>query len=255
MQASPTLDTAGTAPRAATRAPAAGRRVIDAPTRMAHWLFAFGFLGAYVTAESERWRLLHVTLGYIVAGVLVFRLLYGLFGPRASGLGVLANRFKGFVTWLRTTVQMRPTAASHWRQGLTVTLGAGIVAMLLLVLPLTLSGYATYEEWGGPWIGEWLEETHEFFANALLALVLAHLALIAALSWVRRRNQAMPMITGRTEGQGPDLVKANRAWLAGLLLLAVLAFGAWQWQSSPQGLLPDSSVTGHRHGDRHGDDD
>lgn len=40
---------------------------------MFHWLFALSFVGAYLSAESEHWRLLHVTLGYSFAGLLVFR--------------------------------------------------------------------------------------------------------------------------------------------------------------------------------------
>ena len=58
------------------------RRVTDAPTRMFHWLFALSFAGAYATADGEHWRLLHVTLGYTMAGLLAFRVLYGLLGPR-----------------------------------------------------------------------------------------------------------------------------------------------------------------------------
>ena len=46
------------------------------------------------------------------------------------------------------------------------------MALLALVLPLTLSGYATYNEWGG----EWLEEVHEFVGEFFLWTVLAHLS-------------------------------------------------------------------------------
>jgi hypothetical protein len=113
-----------------------------------------------------------------------------------------------------------------------------VAALLVLVVPLTLSGYATYSDLGG----EWLEEVHELVANAMLALVLVHLVLIMGLSLVRRRNQALPMITGRIAGAGPDLVRKDRPWLAVLLLLAVLAFGAWQWQLSPNGLPAAASM-------------
>ena len=34
----------------------------DAPVRVFHWLMVLSFAGAYLTAESERWRLVHVTL-------------------------------------------------------------------------------------------------------------------------------------------------------------------------------------------------
>ena len=57
-------------PSRATAAPT--RRVIDAPMRMFHWLFALCFVGAYASADGEHWRMLHVTLGYTLAGLLLF---------------------------------------------------------------------------------------------------------------------------------------------------------------------------------------
>jgi cytochrome b len=244
MESTPLFD-AATAGPAATPRPVkarAGRLVIDAPTRMFHWLFALSFLGAYLTAESEHWRALHVTLGYTLAGLLGFRLLYGLFGPRQSGLGMLWRRVAGTPAWLRSTRQAftlrQWPSATHWRQGQNLLMPLAVLALLALVLPLTLSGYASYQAWGDVLGGELFEALHEGFANAFVAVALGHVALVAALSLWRRKNQARPMLTGRTEGPGPDLVKANRGWLAAVLLMAVLAFGAWQWQQAPQGLVP-----------------
>jgi hypothetical protein len=60
-------------------------------------------------------------------------------------------------------------------------------------------------------------------------------------------------------GSGPDLVKRNRVWLAWLLLAAVLAYGSWEWQQAPNGLIPSSAfVDSARNLDRdhdHDDDD
>lgn len=108
-----------------------------------------------------------------------------------------------------------------------------------------------------------LEEAHELFGNVFLMLVLAHVALIAAISILRRQNQALPMFTGRVRGKGPDLVRHNRTWLAGLLLLAVVALGAWQWQDSPRGWIPigqgansmDTAGRGTGHAGNHDPDD
>jgi cytochrome b len=228
----------------AVAAPAAnprGRRVTDAPTRMAHWLFALSFVLAYLTGDSEHWRALHVAAGYTLAGVLVFRLLYGLFGPRQARLSALLRKLAGIPGWLRATLQGSAPTAAHWRQGQNLLMAVAIAALLLGVLPLTLSGYATYNEWGGERLVEVLEELHEFFGNFLLLMVLAHLALIAGLSALRRKNQALPMLTGRVEGNGPDLARRNHAWLAALLLVAVLGYGAWEWQQAPDGLLPSAS--------------
>ncbi|MGY4830794.1 cytochrome b/b6 domain-containing protein [Sphaerotilaceae bacterium SBD11-9] len=243
MHASPSA----TATAGGTTSPSLpGRRVVDAPMRMFHWLFALTFVGAYLTAESEHWRLMHVTLGYAFAGLLGFRVLYGLVGPRQAGLGSLWRRVAGMPAWLRSLRTTRPLASVNRRQGQNLGMALAIVVMLALVVPLVLSGYGTYNEWGDALGGDWLEEVHEFFGNTFLTVVLAHLALIAGLSAVRRQNQALPMLTGRMPGKGPDLVQHNRTWLAGLLLLAVVAFGVWQWHDSPHGLFPGRASATHR---------
>lgn len=74
-------------------------------------------------------------------------------------------------------------------------------------MPLALNGYASYAGWGG----EWLKEVHEFFANAMLALVGVHLAVLALSSLLLRRNPARAMFDGRLPGAGADLVPAQRA--------------------------------------------
>lgn len=60
--------------------------VWDSPVRVFHWLMVALFAGAWLTAEGERWRLLHATLGYTMAVPAAFkvvsarawRALYGL---------------------------------------------------------------------------------------------------------------------------------------------------------------------------------
>lgn len=239
-----------------TAVPTPGRRVVDAPTRVFHWLFAVCFLGAYLTADGERWRLLHVTLGYTLAGLLGFRVFYGLFGPPHARLGLMWRKLGSAPAWLRSLTQARSLSGVNWRQGQNLLMALAVVALLVLVLPLTLSGYATYNDWGEVLGGDWLEELHEFFGEAFLLVVLAHLGLILGLSLLRRKNQALPMLTGRVDGTGPDLVKKNRAWLAALLLVAVLAYWSWEWQQSPHGLIPSTAWVGGGSGhDRPEDDD
>lgn len=232
MQSTPSCDSpAAIGPRA----PAApGRRVTDSAMRMFHWLFALSFLGAYLTADGERWRALHVTLGYALAGLLVFRVVYGLFDPRQAGLGTMWRRLGGARAWAQSVARSDSIAAINWRQGQNLLMTLATATLLGIVVPVTLSGYATYNDWGG----EWLEALHEFLGNAFLAVLLGHVALIAALSLLRRRNLAAPMLTGRIEGPGPDLAKHNRRWLAAVLLSAVLGFGAWEWRQAPNGLVP-----------------
>lgn len=230
---------------ATTASPPRTRRVVDAPVRMFHALFALSFLGAYLTAESERWRALHVTLGYTLAGLLAFRVVYGLIGPRPAGLALLWRKLGGARAWwgsMRAGLAERRLGTLPWRQGQNLLMALAVFSLIVLALPLTLSGIAGYNEWGGSRAGDALEELHEFFGNAMLAVVLVHVSLVALLSVLRRRNMALPMLTGRVVGAGPDLVPRPRAGLAALVLGAVLAFGAWQWQSTPQGLLPGAGA-------------
>ena len=95
---------------------------------------------------------------------------------------------------------------------------------------MVLSGYVTYQEF----TGDRMEEVHEFFGNVMLMAVLAHVSGVIGLSLLRRRNLATPMLTGRVEGAGPDLIKSDHSILAFLLLASVLSFWVWQWQTSPQ---------------------
>lgn len=195
---------------------------------MFHWLFALSFAGAYITAESEHWRLLHVTLGYSMAILLGFRLLYGLFGPRPVQLSVLWGKLQTGGRWMRTHLHEPWVMLSETgRAGQNFAMALAIAVLLALTVPLVLSGYATYNDWG-----DVFEELHEFFGNAMLLTVLAHLALIAGLSLLRRTNLVRPMWSGTVAGTGPDLVTRPRRWLAALLLLAVLGFGVVDWQQA-----------------------
>ena len=114
-----------------TRAAQAGatpvRRITDAPTRMFHWLFALSFLGAYLTADGERWRMLHVTLGYTMAGLLAFRVLYGLFGPRQAGLGLLWRKLTAAPAWLRSLRAAASLSSVNWRQGQNLLMALAVV--------------------------------------------------------------------------------------------------------------------------------
>lgn len=228
-------------------APHPARRTIDAPTRAFHWLFALSFAGAWLTAESERWHGLHVTLGYAFGGLLLCRLVYGLIGPRHARLGRLWQRVAGLGDWLRSATAGRLDLP----RGATLAMGAAMLLLLAAAVPLVLSGYAGRVDWLGQ--DDALEEVHEFFANAALSLVVAHLALIALLSVLRRRNLATPMLTGYTPGPGPDLVRVNRGWLALLLVAACVGFVAWRTVQGDVGSPP--ATHGEHRGGHHDDDD
>ena len=49
----------------------------DLPTRLFHWMLAVGFTVAWITSGSDEWLSLHSFAGYVVLGLIVFRVLWG----------------------------------------------------------------------------------------------------------------------------------------------------------------------------------
>ncbi len=204
------------------------RKVTDSATRMFHWLFAFCFLGAYVTAESETFRLIHVTLGYTMAGLLVFRILWGLFGPKYARLGAMFRKLSLAPEWGRALLSVRSPGALwnvNWKQGQNLLMSFAVVCLLIMVIPITLTGYATYNDWGF----RWLQKIHESIGEFYLFIVFAHLAMILLISLLRRKNQALPMITGKVAGPGPDLIRSEYYWVSALLAIAVICWWIWSF--------------------------
>ena len=233
--------TASPASRRPLPTPATTRRVVDAPVRIFHWLFAFSFAGAYLTADSERWRAMHVTLGWVFFGLFVFRVVYGLGAPRHASLGPLWRRLRAVpsasLDALRA-LRERTIDPAAWRRLAPLLTTSTIAAVLAMVIPMTLSGHGADAGWDAALGGDWLESMHEVVAETTLAALLIHVGVVIVTSLSRRRNLAAPMLTGRIPGPGPDLVRRDRRWLAVVVLVAVVGFIGWQWRESPRGLVP-----------------
>ena len=235
---SPVDESAGTAPV---------RKVLiwDAPVRVFHWLMVLSFAGAYLTAESERWRLVHVTLGYTMAGLVAFRVLWGLIGTRHARFASFVRGPSAIARYLRGLVSGRPEHhAGHNPAG-----ALSIVALLGMTLLATATGWATYNEIGG----HWFEELHEGAANVMLAIVGVHVAGVLLASWLHRTNLIGAMVTGRRLGRPEDGVRS--AWRSVGLLMLVVVMGFWwlQWHAAPSAGAADITAAAPRNHDR--DDD
>ena len=210
--------------------------VWDAPVRVFHWLMVLSFAGAYLTAESERWRLLHVTLGYTMAGLLAFRLVWGLVGTRHARFASFVRGPAGVLRYLRSLVNAQPEHhIGHNPAG-----ALAIVALLGLTGLVTAAGWATYNDLGG----EWLEELHEGAANAMLAVVGVHVAGVLLGSWLHHDNLVGAMLSGRKLGLPQDAVRSAWRSVAVLMLAAVLGFWALQWQNAP---APGAAMSAGHH--------
>lgn len=221
-------------------------RVWDLPVRLFHWLMAFCFAGAYLTAEMDAWRQVHVTLGYTMAALVCFRIVWGFAGTDYA-------RFSSFVRGPRATLSYLRSMFSGRPQHFTGHNPAGAVAivlMLAIAIALAGSGWLLYTER----TGQWMEDVHELIANLMLAVVLIHIGGVLAASLMHRENLAKAMITGRKQAASGAPQQGLRAGTALVLLLAVLAF--WWWQgSSAQTPALGATPAAAPHDGHGGDDD
>jgi cytochrome b len=205
--------------------------VWDLPTRAFHWLLAASFAGAFLTAESERLRDLHMLLGYAAAGLIVFRLLWGVVGTRYARFASFPLAPRAVLDYLKSLLTRSPrhyfghNPAGSW----------AIVALLALIAAASLTGWAYAVEIGP----EWLEDLHEGLANATLVLVIVHIAAVILSSLLHRENLVRAMLSGYKPGAGP--AAAGTRWVVALLLLG--AVGALLGGVIPApGLEPGTSV-------------
>jgi len=218
---------ASTAERQAAE-PESGRILVwDLPVRVFHWLIVLCFAGAYLTAERDSWRLVHVTFGYTMAALVAFRLVWGVVGTRYA-------RFANFVRGPRAVAAYLGDLLRGHAQPSVGHNPAGalaIVALLALAVAVTASGWATYQDLGG----HWLEEVHEAAANLMLGMVGLHVAGVLLASWLHRDNLVAAMITGRKPGRSGEGVRSAWRSVGILMLVAVLGFWWTQWQGAPAG--------------------
>lgn len=176
-------------------------RVWDPLVRIFHWALAAAFALAYLTGDEV--MRVHVVAGYTIAGLIAFRLLWGVIGPRHARFTDFVYRPRKVIAYLKDLVRGR---AARYR-GHNPAGGVMIVALLILLVLTTASGLAVYgtEEQAGPLAGamaayadsEWVEEVHEFFANATVVLVVFHIAGVVVSSLLHGENLPLAMVTGR----------------------------------------------------------
>ncbi len=190
--------------------------VWDPLVRLFHWTLVIAFTLAYFSQEGpfedllermdENWvQNVHVWAGYTIAGLLLFRLVWGFAGPRHARFGDFVRGPRETLRYVWDVLTLRaPRYLGHNPAG-----GAMIVILLLSLTITVVAGLMLYgaDKGLGPLAGllvdsseaaiHSIEEVHEFFANLTLLLVVGHLVGVIWESLLHRENLARAMITGR----------------------------------------------------------
>ena len=193
--------------------------VWDWPVRLGHWLMVGGFIIAWLTAESETFRLVHAVSGGMVLAVATFRLPWGFIG----------SRYARFVDFVRGPTALKEYAAGllklepEHHVGHNPAGGWAIVLLLGLGILTGLAGWANYNDLGG----NWLEELHEGLAATMLTVVFVHLIGVVSGSLLHGENLVRTMITGCKSGLPEQAIPSARPIAAALLLIWVTAASWW----------------------------
>jgi cytochrome b len=198
--------------------------VWDVPTRVFHWALAFSFMGAYFTCASEYMALCHITCGFTLFGLIVFRLLWGLIGTPYSRFSQFVTSPTALFRYLSELVKGRPIHfIGHNPAG-----AISILILLLLGLVCTVSGWLIYDDVEI----ERLEEIHNYAASVMLAMVFVHIAGVFTSSLIHRENLVRSMIDGKKYGQVNQAIPAKHLLVAWLMLISLAGFWLWSYKDT-----------------------
>jgi cytochrome b len=204
-------------------------RVWDLPTRLFHWVLAASVIGLVITAKTGN-MVWHFRLGYLVLGLLAFRLVWGLVGGRWSrfasfvyGPGAVWRYLRGrprHDEWL--DVGHSPLGALSVFALLAILLvqvGTGLVADDEIANLGPLNRYVSTEtalsatSWHKSW-GQWL----------VIGLTALHVLAVLFYLLVRRNNLVRAMWAG--DKVLPPHVPASQDAVRQRMLALVLALAA-----------------------------
>lgn len=190
--------------------------VWDAPTRVFHWLQAISFVGAYLTSESERYRDIHVAFGYILLGLVVFRLLWGVMGTRYARFSSFLFMPGEIIGYLLSLLKDKPR---HYL-GHNPAGSVSVWLLLSLGLLICVTGVMALQDDAS----DAVIEMHGVATNIMLVVIALHLLGVLMSSIMHRENLVRSMVTGFKFADTDEGIRRGYNWLAAIMLAAAVIF-------------------------------
>jgi cytochrome b len=177
-------------------------RVWDIPVRVFHWSLVLCITGLFITAQlGGNWMEWHKKLGFIVLGLVSFRIVWGFAGSYHA-------RFANFVRGPQTVIGyfkgLLKNEAPHFL-GHNPMGALSVVALLASLLFQAVTGLFANDDilLEGPYAGavskatsDFLTKLHHLNSDLLLILIGVHLAAIAFYFFKKKENLVKPMLNG-----------------------------------------------------------
>jgi cytochrome b len=218
------------------------RLIWDLPLRLFHWLFALSIIASYVTAKlGFDWMQWHFYLGYWTIGLLVFRILWGIFGPRHARFGSFIHNPSAI--WLYLRGMFNPNSARSI--GHNPVGGLMVLLMLLLVAIQAGTGLFTTDAvvWAGPYnpsvsesTASFLSTVHDWNFNFIIGAVVLHVGAILFYAFYKKQNLVVPMLHGHLPAvmvPEHEAIKSSQLFKALVVSLVAAGFVYWLLAHAP----------------------
>ena len=141
-------------------------KVWDLFVRIGHWTLVIALFIAYLTEDD--FMSLHVWAGYVVAGVVVLRIFWGVVGTKHARFSDFVYRPSTIVNYIKGLIKKKPT---HYL-GHNPAGGAMVIALLISICITSYSGIALYavEDNAGPLASIYGNQTNMTLSDSMVVI-------------------------------------------------------------------------------------
>ncbi len=169
------------------------------PTRVFHALFALFIAISFLSAEDE-WLNFHAIIGYGVLILVIFRIFWGLFGPKYSLFKDFPFGKQNIKEFLNHIFDANQKYVGHNPLASYV-----MISMMVIAILAVITGALTFGIQEGKGIFSFLnssffknmelfEEIHEVFANLFIALIVVHILGVLVDKLLHKKHETLNSI-------------------------------------------------------------
>lgn len=190
----------------------------------------------WYTSEQEGDMVdLHMQLGYVALGLVLFRLIWGVVGTKHARFGQFVPSFSTLKRYVHASSNNEQARyAGHNPLGSLM-----VVTLLFLVLLQALSGLFITDDVfsSGPYYGvlnaTWekvMATIHHNLFDVLLGAIALHIGAVVYYKTVKKKSLVKPMVTGKKDAKeinpGDD-IPHSKLIIASIVIAAVICFVYW----------------------------
>lgn len=207
----------------------------DIPVRLFHWLLVISLLASWYTSDGERGLIdYHLKLGYFILGLIIFRIIWGVFGTKYAKFSQFIPKRAALFNYLQNFKQEKNyTTVGHNPLG-----GLMVVFMLALILSQAISGLFMHDDvfTAGPYyesasssVQRFMSFIHNNVFDVIIIVSILHISAVFYYLLVKKANLILPMITGyKANSDGNKRgIKSSKVLLALIIILIVAIFLYW----------------------------